>query len=286
MSADGLVAKPPRASAVTPEIKEVDDVTRNAPLLRIVPAVLIAALVFIPIAAAGKGGGGTGGGGGRSTCAQNAPSVSVENNWAWGQTGSWGLPGQRLAYQIRVVNNDVYCSPSSFVVSLTAPAGFSVSMPTNTISLKSTTEGYLWAYVTSPSGAPDGDYPLALTAQRAGTTNSLASSTTYYKVYSTDNVAPTLYFPNPADGQTLSGSSYNFVVWSNDDHAVKKIDLYIDNVYQTTTTCEDITYNCQLYYPMSLRSLSSGQHTATFKAYDWMDPMDHVAVLTTTFTVN
>lgn len=123
--------------------------TRNAPLLRSVLAVFIAALAFIPIAAAGKGGGG--GGGGRTTCTQNAPSVSVENNWAWGQTGSWGLPGQQLAYQIRVVNNDVYCSSASFVVSSTAPAGFSVSMPTTTISLKSTTQGYLWAYVTSQS---------------------------------------------------------------------------------------------------------------------------------------
>jgi hypothetical protein len=212
------------------------------------------------------------------SCTRNAPTVSVENNWGWGATGSWGLPGQQLAYQIRVVNNDVYCSSSSFVVGLTAPGGFSVSMPTSTISLKSTTQGYLWAYVTSPTGTPDGDYPLALTAQRAGGS---ASSTTYYKVYSSDSTGPTLYYPNPGNGQTLSGSSYTFVVWSNDDHAVKTIALYIDNVLQTTTTCEDISYNCELYYPMSIRGLS-GQHTATFKAYDWMG---NPSVLTTSFTV-
>jgi Bacterial Ig domain len=241
---------------------------------------LVLVLVLVPVAFAAKG---SHAGGGHA-CTASAPSVSVENNWAWGQTGSWGLPGQRLAYQIRVVNNDVYCSSSSFAVGLTAPDGFSVSMPTNTINLKSTMQGYLWAYVTSPSGAPDGSYPLALTAQRAGTANSVGSSTTDYKVYSSDNVAPTLYFPNPGDGQTLSGSSYNFAVWSNDDHAVKKIDLYIDNVYETTTTCEDISYNCELYYPMSLRGLSSGQHTATFKSYDWMNTVP--GVLTTTFTVN
>jgi Bacterial Ig domain len=235
---------------------------------------LVLALMLVPAALAANHGG-------KGSCTQNAPGVSVENNWAWGQTGSWGLPGQQRAYQIRVVNNDVYCSSSSFVVSLIAPAGFSVSMPTNTISLKSTTQGYLWAYVTSPSGATDGDYQLGLTAQRSGTTNSMASSTTYYKVYSSDSVAPTVYWPNPADGQTLSGSSYNFAVSSNDDHAVKKIDLYIDNVYQTTTTCQDISYDCELYYPVSLRGLT-GQHTATFKAYDWMD---NISVLTTTFSV-
>ncbi len=253
-------------------------VTLKPPSRIALAAVAAVVLVLVPSAFAGKPGGGR-------SCTRNAPSVSVENNWAWGSTGSWGKPGQQLAYQIRVVNNDVYCSSASFVVSLTAPAGFSVSMPTATISLKSTTQGYLWAYVTSPSGAADGDYPLALTAQRAGATagtaNALASSTTYYKVYSSDSVAPTVYWPNPYDGQTLSGSSYNFVVSSNDDHAVKKIDLYIDNAYQTTTTCQDISYDCELYYPMSLRGLS-GQHTATFKSYDWMD---NVSVLRVNFSV-
>src|SRR5215831_8394906 len=103
-------------------------------------------LAIVPSTVAARGGhvaGGHGGGGGGGSCNQNAPSVSVENNWAWGQSGSWGMPGQQLGYQIRVVNNDVYCSSASFVVSLTAPAGFSVSVPTNTIGLKSTTQGYL-----------------------------------------------------------------------------------------------------------------------------------------------
>jgi hypothetical protein len=230
-------------------------------------------LVLTPAALGGKPAAGP-----TRSCTRTAPSVSVENNWAWGATGSWGRPGQQLAYQVRVVNNDVYCSSSSFVVSLTAPNGFAVSMPTSTISLKSTTQGYLWAYVTSPLGASDGDYPLALTARRAG---GAASSTTYYKVYSSDSAGPTLYYPNPGNGQALSGSSYNFAVWSNDDHAVKKIELYVDNVLQTTTTCEDISYDCELYYPMSLLGLR-GQHTATFEAYDWMG---NPSVLTTTFTV-
>ena len=253
--------------------------TRKPPFRIALAAIGALVLVLVPSAFAGKPTGG-----GRS-CTRNAPSVSVENNWAWGSTGSWGKPGQQLAYQIRVVNNDVYCSSAGFVVSLTAPDGFSVSLPTNTISLKSTTQGYLWAYVTSPGGATDGDYQLALTAQRsgstAGTTNALGSSTTYYKVYNTDGTGPTLYYSNPSNGQTLSGSSYNFVVWANDDHAVKKIDLYVDNVYKTTTTCEDISYNCELSFPMSLRGLS-GQHTATFYGYDWMD---NSSVLTSSFTV-
>ncbi len=56
-----------------------------------------------------------------------------------------------------------------------------------------------------------------------------ASSTSWYKVYSSDTVAPTLYWPSPGDGTTITGSSYNVAVSSNDDRAVKKIELYLDN---------------------------------------------------------
>jgi uncharacterized membrane protein len=134
-----------------------------------------------------------------SKCTRNAPAVAVDNNWQWGSTGSWGLPGQQLKYMIKVVNNDLGCSPSSFVIGLSAPSGFSVSIPTNTISLKPTTSGYLSAYVTSPSVIADGDYPLTATVTRAGSSDS-GSFTSYYKVYTSDTVAPTLYWPNPGDG--------------------------------------------------------------------------------------
>jgi len=189
------------------------------------------------------------------------------------------MSSQRLSYQIRLVNNDVGCSSSNFVVSLSAPSGFSVSIPTNTLSLKSTTQGYLWAYVTSPAGIADGDYPLALTVQRGGTTDPAVSSTTYYKVYSSDTVGPTLFWPNPGDGQTIAGRSYNVVVSANDDHAVKQIDIYIDNVYRSTSLCDDISYNCHAAYTWTT---ATGQHTATFEAQDWMG---NVSVMTVNFTV-
>lgn len=237
-----------------------------------VVASLVFILVLVPTTLAGKPGG-------SRTCTRKAPSVYVENSWMWGSSGSWGLPGQQLRYQIQIINNDVYCSSSTFALSVSGPSGFSVSIPTNAISLKSTTNGYLFAYVTSPASSADGDYPLTVTALRSGTTSGTSAGTAY-KVYSSDTVAPTLYWPNPGNGMTVSGSYY-FTVSSNDDHAVKKIDLYLDGVYQTTTTCEGISYDCQLYYPISLRGLS-GQHTATFNGSDWMG---NVTVLTTTFTV-
>jgi hypothetical protein len=217
-----------------------------------------------------------------SSCTQGAPGVTVENTWAWASTGSWGMPGQQLAYQIQVTNNDIGCSSSSFLIDVSPPAGFSHSIPTNTISLKSSSSGYLWAYVTSPTVIADGDYSLTVAVQRAGTSTSSASFTTYYKIYSSDTIAPTLFWPNPGDGQTISGTSYHVVVSSNDDHAVKHIDLYIDNVYVSTTACDNISYNCHLAYKWALRGVH-GQHTATFKSYDWMG---NVGILTVSFTVS
>jgi hypothetical protein len=235
---------------------------------------LVLVFAVVPPALAGHGGGGKPG----SSCTRKAPGVIVDNNWQWGSPGSFGLPGQQLRYAIDVINYDAGCGTSSFVVTVSVPGGFSVSLPASAISLKSASSGYLWATVTSPSGAADGDYPLTVSVARAGSPPD-ASYTSYYKVYSTDTVAPTLYWPSPGDGATITGRSYNIAVSSNDDHAVKTIDLYLDNALVSTTACDNVSYSCTLNYSWST---SRGQHTATFKAYDWMG---NVGVLTTTFTV-
>jgi Bacterial Ig domain/NPCBM-associated, NEW3 domain of alpha-galactosidase len=251
---------------------------RIAHAAQIVAVVLPLALV--PAALAGKPGSKPGGGGGGG-CTRNSPGVSVDNTWAWGAWGSWGQPGQQLTYSVAVRNYDVGCSKSSFVVTVSAPSGFSVTLPTDTISLNAESTGYLHAYVTSPSGAADGDYPLTVTVARAVTSSPTGSFATYYKLYSTDTTAPTLFWPSPGDGETLSGSSYNVMVSSSDDHAVKNIDIYIDGSYKATTLCDDISYTCQAVYKWSLSGVH-GTHTATFKSYDWMG---NVGALTTTFSV-
>jgi hypothetical protein len=220
----------------------------------------------------------TGGGHGGGGCTAKAPLVNVDNTWAWGQKGSFGLPGQKLTFAINVINYDVGCASSTFTVTVTGPGGFTVSVPTSSISLKSSTSGYLWAYITSPSVIADGDNPVTVTVQRPGTSNNSATTTTYFKVYSSDAVAPTLFWPSPSDGAAISGSSYNFSVSSTDDHAVQSIDLYIDGTYRSTSACDDVSSTCLLYYT---GAVGSGQHTATFKSHDWLG---NVGVLTTTFT--
>jgi hypothetical protein len=236
---------------------------------------LVLAIGLTPAALAAKGGGGKG-----RNCTQNAPGVSVDNTWAWSAPGSWGLPGQQLKYAIQVRNYDLGCGSSSFVISASAPTGFSVSVPTSTITLGSSSSAYLSAYVTSPAAIVEGNYPLTFTVRRVGTTDPTGTFTSYYKVYSSDTAAPTLYWPNPANGQTITDRTYNVIVSSSDDHAVKEIDIYIDNSYVSTTTCDGIAYTCQGYYEWSVGA--RGQHTATFKSSDWLG---NVGVMTTTFNV-
>jgi Big-like domain-containing protein len=248
--------------------------------IALVSVLTVIVLAFIPAAPAAPGGGAPGGGG-KTSCTQKAPVVIVDNTWQWGAPGSWGMPGQTLTYAIDVLNYDVGCGSSTFAVNVAAPGGFSVSLPTNSIALKSSGSGYLKANVTSPSAIADGDYPLTVTVQRVGSPTSTASFDSYYRVYSSDSVAPNLYWASPGDGTTISGNSYNVSVSSDDDHAVQKIDLYIDNVYKSTTVCAGVSYRCQLYYTWSMRG-AQGQHTATFRSFDWMG---NVGVLTTTFTV-
>lgn len=107
-------------------------------------------------------------------------------------------------------------------------------------------------------------------------------STNYYKVYSTDTVAPKLYWMNPADGGTLTGRSAYVGFASSDDHAVKQVELVLDGNPVAITVCDNISYECQASYKLSLRR-ARGQHEAIFRSTDWMG---NVATKTSTFTVN
>jgi len=254
-------------------------------------AALVVALALVPAAVAGTAGGagkpGRGGatspGAAPSGCTQSAPRASIDNTWAWASPGSWGFPTQQLRYAIDVFNNDVGCGSSTFVVNFSAPSGFSVSMPSTTITLSSASSGYAWAYVTSPSTAADGDYPLSVSVQRVGSSSApVSSGTSYYKVYSADTVAPKLYWENPTNGGSLSGRTADVGFTSSDDHAVRRLDLSVDGVSVASVLCDDISSDCQVSYKWSIRRVH-GQHTATYRSTDWKG---NVATETATFTVN
>jgi hypothetical protein len=258
--------------AVTPRWKEMEMAGKHAFALALALALAVMAAAA-PSASAGK----RGGGGGK--CTRKAPRVAVDNTYRWGSWGSWGTAGQELTYAVNVMNYDVGCRSSSFVVGVSAPGGFSTALTTSTVTLKSSSSRYVYASVASPVTAADGDYPLAFTVTRSGASDG-GTFTSYYKAYSSDSVAPTLYWVNPADGSTISGTSSVFSVTSEDDHAVKRIELYVDGAYRSTTMCDNIAYSCELNTSTSLGG--PGSHTATFKSYDWFG---NVGVLTVRFTV-
>ena len=248
--------------------------------------VLLCTLMAITIlpALAAKGGGGKGHGGGGSTgtsCTKAAPRASVDNTWAWASKGSWGMPGQKLTYAIDVFNNDVGCGSTSFAVDVSAPDGFDVSIPTNTITLASASTGYIWASVTSPASAADGDYALTATVRRAGSSDPSGTDKSYYKVYSSDSTAPKLFWENPKEGATVTGRSVNVGFGSSDDHAVKRLEISLDGTQVASVLCDNISSGCQASYAWSI-GRARGQHTAIYRSSDWMD---NVASETVTFTV-
>jgi hypothetical protein len=69
---------------------------------------------------------------------------------------------------------------------------------------------------------------------------------------------------------------------SSDDHAVKKVEVFLDNALVATKLCDNVSYECQVSYKWSTRR-ARGQHTATYQSTDWMG---NVAAQTASFTVN
>lgn len=232
--------------------------------------VALVALVAGPAIAGGKGG---------SVCSPAAPRASIDNTFAWAAKGSWGTPGEQLTYAINVFNNDIGCGSSTFSVTMSAPEGFGVSVP-STVTVASASSQYVWAHVTSPSNVLDGDYPLSVTIDRQGVASPAANS--LYKVYSSDSTAPRLYWMNPSDGGALGGRTAYVSFASSDDHVVRRLRILVDGAVVATTECDGIIYECQASYRWSIRRVR-GQHTATFES---TDAMGNVSSQTSTFTVN
>ncbi|HEX5938207.1 MAG TPA: hypothetical protein VFZ75_11050 [Actinomycetota bacterium] len=233
--------------------------------------IAIVALLAGPAAAGGKRAG--------EACAPVAPRASIDNSFAWGSKGSWGTPGEQLRFAINVFNNDTGCGSSTFGVTVSAPDGFSVSAP-STVTVGSTSSVYVWASITSPAGAADGDYPVSATVQRSGVLS--APATSWYKVYSSDSSAPELNWINPADGGALSGRTAYVGFSSKDDHVVRRLRVILDGTLVATTLCDGVTFDCQVSYKWTIRRVR-GPHVATFES---VDAMGNLSTSTSTFTVN
>ena len=144
----------------------------------LVVVAMASSLAFGMTTVASAGGHGGGGHGGTTTaCVPGTPRVSIDNTWAWASPGSWGMPGQELRYAVNVFNTDVGCGSASFAVTFSAPDGFGVSMASNTVTVDSASSAYVWATVTSPVVATDGDYVLSASVERVGSVGARGAGT-------------------------------------------------------------------------------------------------------------
>ena len=200
---------------------------------------LVLALALVPAGLAAKGGGGGGG-----NCTRNAPDVFIDNNSGWSPWGSWGMPGQQLKYGMLVTNRDVGCRASSFTISVAAPDGFSVSIPTTTISLRSsTTSTYLWAHVTSPS---------AIARRRLPAHSQRHPGEWLGRHVSHELLQGLLVRHDRAEAVLAEPDA------GTDDHRLlvqrrrlvrrrpcrPKIDFYMDGAYMSSTACDNLSYTC------------------------------------------
>lgn len=234
--------------------------------------VTVVALVAGPATAGGKPSS-------SSSCTRGNARISIENTWAWGARGSWGTPGETLTFAVNVSNMDIGCGSSTFDIAMSAPDGFAVSMPPSA-TVGSASSTYVWAQVTSPVGAADGDYPLAVSVQRQGIAGQAGQSS--YKVYSSDSSGPELNWINPSDGGSLSGRTAYVGFSSKDDHVVRRLRVILDGTVVATKLCDGVTFDCQVSYKWTIRRVR-GQHVATFES---VDAMGNLSTSTSTFTVN
>jgi hypothetical protein len=214
-----------------------------------------------------------------SVCTAGTPRASIDNTYAWGAKGAWGLPGETLTFAVNVTNMDTACGSSTFDISFEAPEGFTVSVP-GSVTVGSASSKYVWAQITSPATASDGDHPLVASISRQSGAGQSGQSS--YKVYSSDSVGPELDWINPSDGGALSGRTAYVGFSSKDDHVVRRLRVFLDGALVATKFCDGVTFDCQVSYKWSIRRVR-GHHVATF---DSIDAMGNLSTSTSTFTVN
>ncbi|WP_415880087.1 S8 family serine peptidase [Methylomonas sp. TEB] len=92
-------------------------------------------------------------------------------------------------------------------------------------------------------------------------------------VSTTDQAAPTVTISNPINGAKLSGSVVSISAAANDDVAVAKVQLYIDNKLVSSTT------NKTLSYSWNVKKVAAGSHSIKAVATDTANKTGTVSIL-------
>jgi Bacterial Ig domain len=201
-------------------------------------------------------------------CVPAQPQVSIQNTYGWSQFGSWAAPGETYPYDVVVYNQDVNCRAARFNLASTLPSGFTMDMPTTSLSIKSSSFALLHLHVTSPATTADGDYAFQEKVWRDLDPSSEGFGNSIYKVYSKDTQPPVFGWWSPADGQTVADNPA-FTVSLSDEHRVRRLELYIDGVPIYAKDYDPIVqYNMSFQYTWPTKGVARGLHTMRAVGYD------------------
>jgi subtilisin family serine protease len=195
----------------------------------------------------------------------------------WDSTFGWGRVNAARAVSLASGSQQVdvsapavsFLSPGNgATVSGSISVGISASDNTAVTSVAVAIDGSLvTSFVAAPytfswntSAVPDGTHTLSATALD-GAGNSSVNTISVTVRNTVDNTSPSISLVSPSDGAKVSGT-VTVSVSASDDTRVVRVELYVDNVLQASSTSApfDTKWNT--------RKTKAGAHSVQCKAYD------------------
>jgi len=208
-------------------------------------------------------------------CALANPSVSLS------PSSQWGYPGQTLNYTLTLTNNNTSsCSPASFSVVPSLPAGWSQSPAAPSLSVSSGASISQTLNVTAASAALPNFYTITEAATNTADATYTTSASATYNVQPPDTTPPVVTMTSPANGSTLpKKGTVKLAANASDASGIAQIELLIDG--SSKKVCSNAT-SCSA--TVSVNDLASGSHTITATATDKGGPTPNTASTSITVT--
>ncbi|MDA9101057.1 Ig-like domain-containing protein [Omnitrophica bacterium] len=170
--------------------------------------------------------------------------------------------GKTLDYTVTVYNEDGFaCPDASFYFTSSLAPGWSSTMSPATITLSQGTSGTATWSVTSAADAPDGIYPVEITAIDNADSNHKATASASYVVF-TDNTGPEVFISNPLDGTEITDRKVPILARAQDNLGITQMEIVIDGKGVATGTTSTLSYNW-----LAFKS-TAGHHTILARAWD------------------
>ena len=185
-------------------------------------------------------------------CSVTAPAAAVQ------PATQSGAPGATVSYNLALTNNDSGpCSPTTFYLTPSLPAGWNVTVSPTSLTLASGQTGYAQVTVTSPPSSPNGSNTITVNISDSFNAGHATSASVTYNVDSSVTTGPSnlkakskrgrvrLAWKPPKDRSRLSG----YAIWRNGVKIAESLkprykeNVYSDGTYEYTVTAVDVVGN-------------------------------------------